>query len=295
MTRNPNDQLLARLVEFQRELEKEKIPLILGGGMSLYVRMQYLRAEVSVRYPFAIETRSTNDLDLFLASSLIADAEKVEKLREIITRLSYTVDSNAKNFQFVKEVEIYGSRHQVRIELLAAPPTEAQMSKVDVKGFRIKPVGVDNIHAYLTASAGGIDIGLLQVNVPAGGSSEATITIPSAFNYLILKLHAFDDRKSKKDAKSDEGRHHAYDIFATVTRMNEDDWSNATTHLKSQSGSDYLQRAIQIQKDCFSFRNAIGLLRIQENEAYRRNHATYDLYLDQFIKDMTDLFQGGGA
>jgi hypothetical protein len=292
MTSNPNDQLLAHLIELQRELEKEKIPLILGGGMSLYVRMQYLRATAPDRYPFSVETRSTNDLDLFLASALIVDAEKVEKLREIIVRLAYTVDPNAKNFQFVKEVEIYGGRRQVRVELLAAPPSETQMDKVDVKGFRIKPVGVDDIHAYLTASAGGIDIGQLKAAVPAGGSSEAVITIPSAYNYLILKLHAFDDRKSKKDAKSDEGRHHTYDIFVTVTRMNEEDWTNAAAHLKTQAGSDYLKRAIQIQKDCFSVRTGVGLLRLQENETYRRNRVAYDPYLDQFIKDMADLFAG---
>lgn len=291
MTNNSNDQLLAHLIELQQELERSKIPLILGGGMSLYVRMQYLRSEPSTRYPFGVETRSTNDLDFFLTSDLIVDAAKVSKLRDIIGALGYAVDPNAKNFQFTKTIEIYGASRQVRVELLAAPPVEEEKGKVDVKGFRIKPVGSDDIHAYLTASASGIDIGRIEVNVPIGPSKIATITIPSAYNYLILKLHAFDDRKSKKDSKSDEGRHHAYDIFVTVSRMSEEDWNIAAQHLKHHSQSGYLARSIQIQRDSFSSRSAIGVLRIQENEVYRRNRDLYDPHLDQFIQDMHELFQ----
>lgn len=54
-----NDQLLAQLLELHSELEAAKIPLILGGGMSLYLRLQYLGRQTSPNYPFAIETRST--------------------------------------------------------------------------------------------------------------------------------------------------------------------------------------------------------------------------------------------
>lgn len=291
MSSSPNDQLLSPLIELQRALEKAKIPLILGGGMSLYIRMQHLPSEPSRRYPFAIETRSTNDLDLFLGADLIVDAAKVTKLREIIAALGYAVDPNARNFQFVKEVEVYGSRRQVRVELLSAPPSATTMDKVEIKGFRIKPIGADDIHAYLTDSAAGIDIGQVQLAVRTEASEQATITIPSAYNYLILKLHAFDDRKSKKDAKSNEGRHHAYDIFATVSRMSEDDWATAARHLKAHSESEYLKRAIQIRKDCFATKTAVGVLRIQENETYIRNRDSYNPHLDQFIKDMADLFR----
>ncbi len=129
--KDSNDQLLTHLVHLQRELEKANIPLILGGGMSLYVRMQYLNVAKSSRYPFTIETRSTNDLDLFLSADLIVDAEKVLKLREIIGALGYVVDSNAKNFQFIKETEMYGSRRQVRVELLATPPANELEDKVE--------------------------------------------------------------------------------------------------------------------------------------------------------------------
>ena len=290
MSSSPNDQLLSPLIELQRALEKAKIPLILGGGMSLYIRMQHLPSEPSRRYPFAIETRSTNDLDLFLGADLIVDAAKVTKLREIIAALGYAVDPNARNFQFVKEVEVYGSRRQVRVELLSAPPSATTMDKVEIKGFRIKPIGADDIHAYLTDSAAGIDIGQVQLAVRTEASEQATITIPSAYNYLILKLHAFDDRKSKKDAKSNEGRHHAYDIFATVSRMSEDDWATAAEHLKAHSASDYLARAIQIRRESFSSHTAVGVIRIRESKDFQRNRQAYEPYLDQFISDMNDLF-----
>lgn len=284
-----NDQLLSQLIELQQELEKAKISMILGGGMSLYLRLEYLRVAPSPGYPFAIETRSTNDLDLFLTSDLIVNSKKIERLREILGELGYRVDPKAKNFQFVKEIVVFGQRRQVRIDLLAAPPAEADRRKVVIKKPRIKPVGAEGIHAFLTEEATGIEFGRLEVSIPAG-KARKTVYIPSAYNYLILKLHAFDDRKSETDAKSDQGRHHAYDIFATVTQMGEHDWSDASAHFKAHAGTAYLRRAVQIRKECFSKVTDVGLLRLQENQSYRRNRATYDSYLERFVEDMAELF-----
>jgi hypothetical protein len=288
---NPaNDQLLAQLLELHSELEKAHLPLILGGGMSLYLRIQYLRTPSSPHYPFSIETRSTNDLDLFLTSDLIVNPTKIEQLRKILLRLGYVVDPKAKNFQFMKDMEIFGSRRQVRVDLLAAPPSDADSGKVEVKKPRIKPIGTTGIHAFLTEEARGIEIGRLEVPIPGDKVGSGTITIPSAYNYIILKLHAFDDRKAESDPKSDQGRHHAYDIFATVTQMGEQDWSNAAAHLKAHAAHPYLLRAVQIRKTCFSKTTDLGLLRLQENEGYRRNKAVFDSHLQQFIGDLADLF-----
>lgn len=285
-----NDQLLAQLLELQSELEKAKLPLILGGGMSLYLRLQYLGRKPSPNYPFAIETRSTNDLDLFLTSDLIVNAGKIDQLREILLRLGYVADPKANNFQFMKDMTVFGSRRQVRVDLLSAPPTDADTSKVEIKKPRIKPIGTEGIHAFLTEEARGIEIGSLEVAIPDGKAGTRKITIPSAFNYLILKLHAFNDRKDETDPKSDQGRHHAYDIFATVTQMGEPDWSNASAHLKAQSKQHYLQRATEIRAACFSKATDQGLLRLRENESYRRNSAAFDPHLEQFTRDMGDLF-----
>ncbi|MBI5883729.1 MAG: hypothetical protein HZB91_11570 [Elusimicrobia bacterium] len=186
MTPNEHDPLIRQLLELVKELDAEDIPIILGGGMSLYLRQRFLSARTP-RYPFDVATRSTADLDLFLSGNLIADAPKIESLKQVIGRLDYKVIPEAKDFQFSKEVDLYGQKRTVKIDLLAAPPQAADK--------------------------------------------------------------AFEDRK--EDAESDSGRHHAYDIFATVVRMGQQDWENAKEHLAAHKGRPYMKRAAGIREKDF--------------------------------------------
>ncbi len=291
MTPDDNDPLLRQLLEIVRELDAENIPIILGGGMNRYLSQKYMSSRMP-RYPFDLATRSTNDLDIFLSSGLIVDAGRMERLRLVIERLHYKVIPKAKNFQFAKEVDLYGQKQTVKIDLLAAPPQDADRAKVDISKPRIKPKGAKDIHAYLTDEAKGIEIGKLAVDIglldPELKLKHEILFLPSAFNTLILKLHAFADRKDRED--SDFGRHHALDIFATVARMNERDWKIAQGHLASHRGQDYLTEALRIRKENFSQRSDIGSIRLQENESYQQNRRIYDQYLEFFIKDLVDLF-----
>lgn len=197
MIEDENDPLLRHLLELIKELDAENIAVILGGGMSLYLRLKIMSPPTR-RYPFDIHVRSTNDLDLFLSSELIIDAAKIDGLRKILARLEYSVIPEAKNFQFSKKTDLYGQEKAINIDLLAPPPAESDRAKVEIKKPRIKPAGVHGIHAYLTIEAAGIDIGKEAVDVQALSSSlvlkNRVLFLPSAYNYLILKLHA--DRKS---------------------------------------------------------------------------------------------------
>ena len=71
MTPHENDPLVACLAELAAELDRENIPVILGGGLSQYLRGK-LDGGRSPRYPFAAPARSTEDLDLFLSPPLRA-------------------------------------------------------------------------------------------------------------------------------------------------------------------------------------------------------------------------------
>ena len=51
MTPDENDPLVHQLGELAAELDAENIPVILGGGMSLYLRQKFLSRRVP-RYPF---------------------------------------------------------------------------------------------------------------------------------------------------------------------------------------------------------------------------------------------------
>ncbi|MGH2569183.1 MAG: hypothetical protein ACRDGA_12665, partial [Bacteroidota bacterium] len=104
----------------------------------------------------------------------------------------------------------------------------------------------------------------------------------------------FDDRKERSDEGSDFGRHHAYDIFVTVSRMDEEEWKKAKIHFKAHRDQDYLKKTCQIQKTCFSKTSDIGVIRLQENISYRNRKSEFNPYLEQFIKDMDDLFEEPG-
>lgn len=290
-----NDQLLIELVALQQEFKKDDIPVILGGGMSFYIRRTYLKTKPSSRYPFQMEARTTNDLDIFLNSHLIINREKVEKIKDALKTLGYAVDPQAKNFQFKKEVKIFGHPRIIKVDLLSAPPPDADLDKVSIKPPRIKPKDTEGIHAYLTKEAAGIDIGLVafeckQFSTNPEITADDKIFIPSSYNYIILKLNAFNDRKSDGDPKSDYGRHHAYDIFATVSQMNEEDWSVAKQHYIAHKDREYLKTTIEIQKNCFSRLPDLGVIRLRENVSFKGIKEQYEPHLMTFLDDLKGLF-----
>ena len=203
----------------------------------MYLRETYLPGERSPRYQFRLPIRSTNDLDIFLTDEMAVNTAGFASIKAVLSDLKYTVSPKAEYFQFEKEVVVYGAKRTVKIDSLAAPPREADEGKVKIKGIRVRPKGITKIHAFLTEEARGIDIGRIELHphkFDSGASAEESpLYIPSGFNYLILKTGAFFDRKDEGDEKSDYGRHHAYDIFATVTAMSEGDWDNARKHYEA--------------------------------------------------------------
>lgn len=290
---NDNDPLVHHLLELCRELDKDNVAVVLGGGMSLYLRLKFFSVRTP-RYPFDPAIRSTADLDVFLSSHLIADRQKIESLKASLLRLGYEVDPKAKNFQFIKPVKLFGQDRTIKIDLLAAPPDAEDRAKVQITKPRIKPAGVEGFHAYLTDEAAGIEISKLPVDISRLDSGlklkNQVLYLPSAFNFLILKLHAFEDRKNREDTKSNFGRHHAFDLFATVARMDEKDWQAAQEHLAVHRGQAYMAKTISIRKENFSGKTGLGLLRLQESQSYQADRATYAAYLESFLKDLADLF-----
>jgi hypothetical protein len=264
-----NAVLSQSLLELKRALDPSGVPIIIGGGMGLYLRETYLPEERSPRYQFRLPIRSTNDLDIFLTADMAVNAAGFGSIKAVLSDLKYTVSPKAEYFQFEKEVEVYGARRTVKIDLLAAPPREADEGKVKVKGIRVRPKGVRKIHAFLTEEARGIDIGRIELHPSKFDSSadagESPLYIPSRFNYLILKTAAFFDRKDKGDEKSNYGRHHAYDVFATVTAMSEGDWDNAGKHYKAHKDLQYVQKAASIRREYFSAETDLGVIRLKEN------------------------------
>lgn len=284
-----NEIMIEFLLELKTELDKVNVPFILGGGMGLYLRRQYGANSQQPRYPFPLEMRATQDLDVFLTSEVIVAADKMEALKATLEKLKYKPSDDAKYFQFLKKVVIGGSEQNLKIDFLAAPPREADLKKVKIKPPRIRSRDVEGLHAFLTDEAAGIDFDSCSITLVKDGVSHI-VSIPSAFNYLVLKLYAFNDRKDREDPKSDRGRHHAFDIFTTVCSMGEQDWDTAKRHYDRDKDATYLKKAIGICNADFSSPTSAGVLRLRENDGYRKWAGAYEPYLGTFLEDLRELF-----
>lgn len=285
-----NDLMLSHLFELLGLLQKEQVDVTLGGGLSHYLRQTYLTRKVSPRYnQVRFLARSTQDIDIFLSSQIIIDHQKMDIIKSVLDELGYQAIEQAKYFQFYKMTEIGGKKYSAKIDLLAAPPQKND-DHVQIHGFRIKPKSSEGIHAYLTPEAASIDFGRVIVEVLGEAGKKIRVRIPSAYNFMILKLHAFADRKDRSDAISDHGRHHAFDIFATLCQMDKTDWDNAAEHYKNDGAREYLLQACQIRREYFSAKRGWGIIRIRENQGYRQYRDEYDRVLEYFIQDLAELF-----
>lgn len=93
------------------------------------------------------------------------------------------------------------------------------------------------------------------------------------------------------NSEVDFGRYHAYDIFATIIDMDEGDWMNAEKHFEAEKEQAYIMSASEIAKQYFSKTNDLGIIRLKENELYRRGKDEFDTYIHDFINDLKDMFK----
>jgi hypothetical protein len=288
-TQFENDHLISALIELANQLRMHDIPLIVGGGLSLYLRTFLTQKVRSPRYPRRVTQRSTKDIDIFLTSDLIVDSGKITSLRDSLVSLGYK--PKTKYFQFTKEITLSGSRREIAIDILSAPPKDEDALKIKIRKPRIKPTDVENFHAYLVNEARGINLGPIPVesfSKLSGKTKVSNLFVPSSFNYIILKLHAFRDRVN--DESVDLGRHHAYDIFAIVTDMDKNDWENAARHLQAEKESDYIKSSITVINEYFSSPTSLGILRLQENQLFKKYSSEFSTYLSDFCSDLRSLF-----
>ena len=283
------DSLVRALIELRNKLAPIRIPIIIGGGMGLFLRQESAGEGRQPRYPVVPQLRSTNDLDVFLSAELIVDAAKIHQLRDSLTELGYKAKENARYFQFAREINWNEQRREVKIDLLAPIPEDP--ATVTITAIRVRPRDAKRIHARVVKEAAGIEYGKEELDLRGFDASlpeKSGVFVPSRFNYLILKLHAFHDRY--EDVEVDFGRHHAYDIFATVVSMTEADWVIAREHLQAEKEKSYLQSARNYQKKYFSKEMSLGVIRLKENRGYQDYGEEFDRYIPDFIGDMDVLF-----
>jgi hypothetical protein len=308
------DPLTASLLDLLHELEGRDVPITVGGGFGLYLKRQHLaRTGQRTLFEELPDPRSTNDLDLFLRAEVLADLGRTREVAEAIRRLGYTVVEQAKFLQWKRAVLVGDVYQEVKIDVLVGPFGEHR-KKLQVKMPRVRPRGNIEFHAHAVEEAIHIEDEPIAVKVSGNRSTgepcEATVHIPQAFPYLMMKLHAFDDRKD--DADKDLGRHHALDLYTIVGMMTEKEYERAKELGAAHAADERVRRACAIVRDHFPGRaigppiagapwtqrsierghysgtTAVGILRIREHLLFRE-----EFPLEEFMTVLGEIFSGG--
>jgi hypothetical protein len=282
------DLLRTSLLDLLYELREQDVPLTIGGGFGLFLKRQHL-TERQVRTLFAElpEPRATNDIDVFFRADLLTDKASITALVEAIRRLGYVPVEEAKYFQWKRPVEVGGVTQEVKLDFLVGPLGDRR-AKLQVNPPRVRPKGKSvGFHAHQTDEALFLEDAPMAIELRGGRSTgeayAATLYVPEAFPYLLMKLSAFADRKA--DENKDLGRHHALDAYTIVGMMTESEYDHARA-LGAQSRSDpHFIRVCQVVAAEFATPTALGILRLREHRLFRD-----DFRLNEFVVTLGEIF-----
>jgi hypothetical protein len=283
------DPLITSLLDLLFELREQGPSLTVGGGFGLFLKRLNL-AETGDRTLLARlpEARATNDLDLFIRAEILADLDRTRQIAEAIRSLRYEPVEDAKFLQWKKKIQLGSVTKEVKIDLLVGPLGEYR-NRLHIKGPRARPKGEIELHAHCTEEAIRIEEQPFPITVRGvrsnGEPHQATVFVPQAFPYLMMKLCAFDDRRNDRD--KDVGRHHALDLYTIVGMMTEAEHEHASLLGREQAEDPHVRRARGIVAVYFSERTALGVLRLREHRLFRE-----DFQIDDFIGVLNEVLPG---
>jgi hypothetical protein len=281
------DQLTTNLLDLLFELERSRISIMIGGGYGLYLKRRHL-AESGERTLLENlpSERATNDLDMFLRAELLSDLARTREVREAILRLGYTPVEEARFLQWKREIIVAGLPQEVKIDVLVGPLGKFR-PKLKVSMPRVRPKGDIQFHAHAVEEAISLEDQPIAVEVTGvrstGEPYRGTVEVPEAFPYLMMKLHAFADRKA--DDNKDLGRHHALDAYTIVGMMTEPEYERARRIGAEGAGDPNIERSRAIVREDFSPEAGTGILRIREHRLYKP-----DFQLGEFRQVLREIF-----
>ncbi|HZP84375.1 MAG TPA: hypothetical protein VFB21_22265 [Chthonomonadaceae bacterium] len=277
------------LLDLLYELRETDMRLILGGGYGLYLKQRYLR-EIEPRTLLATfpAARSTNDLDIFLRTEILTDADRARQLAGVLHRLGYTVVEIARYYQFEKAFDT----KRVKIDLLTGPESLFDRSLVRIEpgrgSRRIKPrqKGV-GLHAHSTEEAIAIQDSPVEIPIEGyrttGEQYSGSICLPHPFTYALMKLFATRDKDDRNEP--DNASKHALDLYRVMAMMTEPEWETAKRLSAQYSGEPVVKEAGEIIGAYFAHTKAQGVLRLREHPQFTR-----DMNLQEFLAVLAELF-----
>jgi hypothetical protein len=125
-------------------------------------------------------------------------------------------------------------------------------------------------------------------NVPVAGVRsdgvhfEATVFVPQGFSYLLMKLHAFYDRRDDPD--KDMARHHAIDLYRIVAMMTPREYEVVERLAKDFREGLAVENSRRIVNEFFSGLEQLGILRMREHPLF-----TPKMKLKELIEVLKEL------
>lgn len=280
----------AHLLDLVAVLEGEDIPLILVGGFGLYLRQEVTLASEQPRlYADAPEPRATEDFDIVLKLSLLADVAKMQRLRAALHTLGYAVVESAREYQFVKPDTAWGGHRNVKVDLLAREPEDGD-PRLHLGGVRIMPKKRNNpLHARRTPEAIAVEEGLTPVTLEGkrtdGGVYQGTVFLPAPYALYLMKLFAFRDEQdgTKGAGRERYARKHALDLYTLTANLTPDEFASLSDFQIRYEQHPIVEEAGRIVHAYFRDEVAAGTVRLLE-----ASHALANL--TDFLALLTELF-----
>lgn len=267
---NVLDILRSTLLDLLYELRDTDLPLILGGGYGLYLKQQQAaESDAPLLLKAVPPVRSTNDLDLFLRTDVIADSTRLRPLREALDRLDFTVIPSAQNYQFARRLAADGRVWDIKVDLLTKTPDRQRFPNIKMDERRVRPYPSVGLHAHRTDEAIAIEEGLAEVSLTGlrttGEAYTGALYLPSTYALLMMKLFALRDQVN--DEEKGFGRKHALDLYTLIAILTEPEYARTQALNPRFRETEEAQEAARIVADLFATVNASGMLRVRENEA----------------------------
>jgi hypothetical protein len=287
-----HDLLRQELYALASALRARDVPLVVGGGYGLLLWQRHVLESGAPTLRRVPPARSTEDLDVYLSAELIADAERVTALRDVLLERGYAGVEGALYYQFQREVDYFGQRRMVKVDLLAPLPKDEEARrtlKYDVR--RVRPREARNIHAHTSPEALTVGEHPLAVEID-GDAGPVTVHVPHPYTYLVLKLHAYRDRREDEDA--DYGRYHAFDLYRTLAMTTEAEWDEAGSLRDRFEEAEPVREARRIAHDLFRDEVSPGALALHEG-ARQTGFDLLGLDALAFLNDLHELFPAPAA
>jgi hypothetical protein len=166
--------LTTALLDLSHELSGADLKLIIGGGFSIYLKYRELlkttRTTLLSKWP---EPRSTNDLDLFLRTELLADSRRLVPLVQALEKLGYKPGPGG------------GEAGSLKVDFLAGPEPTLRSMGIKAKNRRAYPKPKINLHAHTLDEALTLEEHLQAAIIDGrrsnGKAGRAEVFLPHSF------------------------------------------------------------------------------------------------------------------